>query len=84
MKSLETLLKNVQSIELKEDVKLALLLESTDDQSRAVIEAGAALLSQQGLEVAASFVSANMDRLMRASRASLFQAVPEVEFDLAA
>jgi hypothetical protein len=84
MKSLQSLLKNVQAIELKEDVKLALLLESADEQSRAVIEAGAALLAQQGLEVAATFVSANMDRLLRATRASMFQAVPEVEFDLAA
>lgn len=84
MMSLQSLLQTVQAIELKEDVKLALVLESSDDQSRAVIEAGAALLEQQGLEVAAEFISGNMNRLLRATRAKLVQASVEAELGLAA
>ncbi len=84
MMSLESLLQNVQAIELKEDVKLALVLERADEQSRAVIEAGAALLRQEGLELAAEFISSNMTRLLRDTRAKLVQVPVEAELDLAA
>lgn len=84
MMSLESLLQSIQAIELKEDVKLAVMLEAADEQSRAVIEAGAALLEQQGLELAAEFVSRNMTRLLRDTRAALIRVPMEAELDLAA
>lgn len=84
MMSLESLLQSVQAIELKEDVNLSLVLESADEQSRAVVEAGSALMKQQGLEYAAEFISSNMYRLLLATRAKAFQIAPETELDLAA
>jgi hypothetical protein len=84
MMSLQSLLQSVQAIELKEDVNLSLVLETADDQSRALVEAGSALMKQQGLEYAAEFISSNMYRLLLTTRAKAFQVAPETELDLAA
>lgn len=71
MKALQTLLQQVQAAQPMHLLALEDCLAEADERSRTVVEAGVAVLKEQGLEEALIFLSGKMTSLLEQSRRAL-------------